>query len=202
MLYETLRGVEPLRKLYHTAIYRNACDVIHAPAAEAVLRLLLLAAFAALFYLLCRQTQNRFRSVWITAVVCVLSAAALFLPLFLRDAAGYAFVIPLPLCTSAASAVLLVFYFFTMIAKPDSRHQRSILLTLLALLAGNAARLYFYNLYRERCMEVDEYAIAGGPLGMAVTNGFLIVLLWNLAGLAILLHGLRRDAADPQVQPV
>ena len=145
MLYETLRGVEPLRKLYHTAIYRNACDVIHAPAAETVLRLLLLAAFAALFYLLCRQTQNRFRSVWITAVVCVLSAAALFLPLFLRDAAGYAFVIPLPLCTSAASAVLLVFYFFTMIAKPDSRHQRSILLTLLALLAGNAARLYFYT---------------------------------------------------------
>lgn len=51
-------------------------------------------------------------------------------------------------------------------------------------------------------MEVDEYAIAGEPLGMAVTNGFLIVLLWNLAGLAILLHGLRRDAADPQVQPV
>ena len=145
MLYETLRGIEPLRKLYHTAIYWNACDVIHAPAAETVLRLLLLAAFAALFYLLCRQTQNRFRSVWITAVVCVLSAAALFLPLFLRDAAGYAFVIPLPLCTSAASAVLLVFYFFTMIAKPDSRHQRSILLTLLALLAGNAARLYFYT---------------------------------------------------------
>ena len=75
MLYETLRGIEPLRKLYHTAIYRNACDVIHAPAAETVLRLLLLAAFAALFYLLCRQTQNRFRSVWITAVVCVLSTA-------------------------------------------------------------------------------------------------------------------------------
>ena len=63
-------------------------------------------------------------------------------------------------------------------------------------------RKSYYNLYRERCMEVDEYAIAGGPLGMAVTNGFLIVLLWNLAGLAILLHGLRRDAADPQVQPV
>ena len=41
MLYETLRGVEPLRKLYHTAIYWNACDVIHAPDAEAVLRLLI-----------------------------------------------------------------------------------------------------------------------------------------------------------------
>ena len=64
MLYEALRGVTPLRELYHTAIYWNACDVIHAPAAEAVLRLLLLTAFAALFYLLCRQTQNRFRSGW------------------------------------------------------------------------------------------------------------------------------------------
>ena len=53
MLYEALRGVTPLRDLYHTAIYWNACDVIHAPAAEAVLRLLLLTAFAALFYLLC-----------------------------------------------------------------------------------------------------------------------------------------------------
>ena len=49
MLYEALRGVTPLRELYHTAIYWNACDVIHAPAAEAVLRLLLLTAFAALF---------------------------------------------------------------------------------------------------------------------------------------------------------
>ena len=39
MLYEALRGVTPLRELYHTAIYWNACDVIHAPAAEAVLRL-------------------------------------------------------------------------------------------------------------------------------------------------------------------
>ena len=68
----------PLRELYHTAIYWNACDVIHAPAAEAVLRLLLLTAFAALFYLLCRQTQNRFRSGWITAVVCVPSAGAVF----------------------------------------------------------------------------------------------------------------------------
>ena len=156
MLYEALRGVTPLRELYHTAIYWNACDVIHAPAAEAVLRLLLLTAFAALFYLLCRQTQNRFRSGWITAVVCVPSAGALFLPLLLRDAAGCAFSIPLPLCTTAASAVLLVFYFFTMIAKPDGRHQRSVLLTLLALLAGNAARLYFYNLYQERCMTIDE----------------------------------------------
>ena len=188
MLYEALRGVTPLRELYHTAIYWNACDVIHAPAAEAVLRLLLLTAFAALFYLLCRQTQNRFRSGWITAL--------------LRDAAGCAFSIPLPLCTTAASAVLLVFYFFTMIAKPDGRHQRSVLLTLLALLAGNAARLYFYNLYQERCMTIDEYTVAGGPLGLAATNGFLIVLLWNLAGLAVLLYGLRRDAADPQLQPV
>ncbi len=202
MLYEALRGVTPLRELYHTAIYWNACDVIHAPAAEAVLRLLLLTAFAALFYLLCRQTQNRFRSGWITAVVCVPSAGALFLPLLLRDAAGCAFSIPLPLCTTAASAVLLVFYFFTMIAKPDGRHQRSVLLTLLALLAGNAARLYFYNLYQERCMTIDEYTVAGGPLGLAATNGFLIVLLWNLAGLAVLLYGLRRDAADPQLQPV
>lgn len=50
-----------------------------------------------------------------------------------------------------------MFYFFTMIAKPDGRHQRSVLLTLLALLAGNAARLYFYNLYQERCMTIDEY---------------------------------------------
>ena len=41
MLYETLRGVEPLRKLYLTAFYRYAFDVIHAPAAEAVLRLLI-----------------------------------------------------------------------------------------------------------------------------------------------------------------
>ena len=185
MLYEALRGVTPLRELYHTAIYWNACDVIHA-----------------LFYLLCRQTQNRFRSGWITAVVCVSSAGALFLPLLLRDAAGCAFSIPLPLCTTAASAVLLVFYFFTMIAKPDGRHQRSVLLTLLALLAGNAARLYFYNLYQERCMTIDEYTVAGGPLGLAATNGFLIVLLWNLAGLAVLLYGLRRDAADPQLQPV
>lgn len=197
MLYEALRGVTPLRELYHTAIYWNACDVIHAPAAEAVLRLLLLTAFAALFYLLCRQTQNRFRSGWITAVVCVPSAGALFLPLLLRDAAGCAFSIPLPLCTTAASAVLLVFYFFTMIAKPDGRHQRSVLLTLLALPVGNAARLYFYNLYQERCMTIDEYTVAGGPLGLAATNGFLIVLLWNLAGLAVLLYGLRRDAADP-----
>lgn len=172
MLYEALRGVTPLRELYHTAIYWNACDVIHAPAAEAVLRLLLLTAFAALFYLLCRQTQNRFRSGWITAVVCVPSAGALFLPLLLRDAAGCAFSIPLPLCTTAASAVLLVFYFFTMIAKPDGRHQRSVLLTLLALLAGNAARLYFYNLYQERCMTIDEYTVAGGPLRLAATNGF------------------------------
>ena len=95
-----------------------------------------------------------------------------------------------------------MFYFFTMIAKPDGRHQQSVLLTLLALLAGNAARLYFYNLYQERCMTIDEYTVAGGPLGLAATNGFLIVLLWNLAGLAVLLYGLRRDAADPQLQPV
>ena len=87
-------------------------------------------------------------------------------------------------------------------AKPDGRHQRSVLLTLLALLAGNAARLYFYNLYQERCMTIDEYTVAGGPLGLAATNGFLIVLLWNLAGLAVLLYGLRRDAADPRLQPV
>lgn len=51
-------------------------------------------------------------------------------------------------------------------------------------------------------MTIDEYTVAGGPLGLAATNGFLIVLLWNLAGLAVLLYGLRRDAADPQLQPV
>ena len=52
MLYEALRGVTPLRDMYHTAIYWNACDVIHATAAEAVLRLLMLNAVAALFYLI------------------------------------------------------------------------------------------------------------------------------------------------------
>ena len=186
MLYEALRGVTPLGVVPHRHLLerlrrhpRAGCG--GRPAA------LLLTAFAALFYLLCRQTQNRFRSGWITAVVCVPSAGALFLPLLLWDAAGCAFSIPLPLCTTAASAVLLVFYFFTMIAKPDGRHQRSVLLTLLALLAGNAARLYFYNLYQERCMTIDEYTVAGGPLGLAATNGFPDRSALNLAGLAVLL---------------